>query len=58
MIRFLFVFTGSIGLILLVAFVASRLARARTEGISVRLQVFVALAFIVGAFASGLGLLV
>jgi len=54
----LFVFTGSIGLILLMAFVASRLARTRTEGISVRLQVFIALAFIVGAFACGLGLLV
>ena len=40
------------------AFVAARLAKARTEGISVRLQVFVALAFIIGAFASGLGLLV
>jgi signal transduction histidine kinase len=57
-IRFLFVFTGSIGLILLMAFVAARLARLRTEGISVRLQIFIALAFIVGAFASGLGLLV
>ncbi|MFW5741419.1 MAG: histidine kinase dimerization/phospho-acceptor domain-containing protein, partial [Myxococcota bacterium] len=58
MIRFIFVFTGAIGLILLMAFVAARLARVRTEGISVRLQIFIALAFIVGAFAFGLGLLV
>lgn len=58
MIRFISVFTGSIGLILLMAFIASRLARARTEGISIRLQVFFALALIVGAFSFGLGLLV
>jgi signal transduction histidine kinase len=57
-IRFVFVFTGAIGLILLMAFVAARLSRVRTEGISVRLQIFIALAFIVGAFAFGLGLLV
>jgi two-component system, OmpR family, sensor histidine kinase CreC len=57
-IRFIFVFTGAIGLILLMAFVAARLARVRTEGISVRLQIFIALAFIVGAFSFGLGLLV
>jgi len=57
-IRFVFVFTGAIGLILLMAFVAARLARVRTEGISVRLQIFIALAFIVGAFSFGLGLLV
>lgn len=58
MIRFVFVFTGAIGLILLMAFVAARLSRVRTEGISVRVQIFIALAFIVGAFAFGLGLLV
>jgi len=57
-IRFLFVFTGAIGLILLMAFVAAKLSRVRTEGISVRLQIFIALAFIVGAFSFGLGLLV
>jgi signal transduction histidine kinase len=57
-VRLVFVFVGAVGLILLMAFVAARLVRARTEGISVRLQVFVALAFIVGAFAFGLGLLV
>lgn len=43
---------------LLLAFVGARMIRARTQGISIRLQVFVALAFIVGAFAFGLGLLV
>ena len=58
MIRLIVVFIGAVGLILLMAFVAARLARARTEGVSVRLQIFLALAFIVGAFAFGLGLLV
>ena len=58
MIRFIFVFTGAVGLMLLLAFVGARMIRARTQGISIRLQVFVALAFIVGAFAFGLGLLV
>lgn len=58
MIRFIFSFTGAVGLILLMAWVASWLARVRAEGITVRLQIFVALAFIVGAFAFGLGLLV
>ncbi len=58
MIRFIFSFTGAVLLILLAAWVAAWLARVRTEGISVRLQIFVALGFIVGAFAFGLGLLV
>jgi len=49
---------GAIGLILFTAFVASRLVRARTAGMSIRMQVFLALAGIVGAFALGLGLLV
>jgi signal transduction histidine kinase len=49
---------GAIGLILFAAFVASRLMRARTSGMSIRLQVFLALAIVVGAFAFGLGLLV
>jgi signal transduction histidine kinase len=40
------------------AYMASRLVRSRTEGMSVRLQVFIALASIVGAFSFGLGLLV
>jgi two-component system sensor histidine kinase CreC len=46
------------GLILFVAFVAARLLRARKAGMSIRLQIFVALASIVGAFALGLGVLV
>ncbi|MBI5532542.1 MAG: GHKL domain-containing protein [Deltaproteobacteria bacterium] len=58
MIRLIVAFSGAVGLILLMAFMASRLVRSRTEGLSVRLQVFVALALIVGAFAFGLGLLV
>src|SRR5690606_35386142 len=57
-IRLLVVAAASFGLILLVAFVASRLLRARTRGLSIRMQVFLALAAIVGAFALGLGLMV
>jgi signal transduction histidine kinase len=38
--------------------VAARLIRARTRGLSIRMQIFIALALIVGAFAFGLGLLV
>ena len=49
---------GAVGLILLSAFVAARLLRARTAGFSIRMQVFLALAAIVFAFALGLGLLV
>jgi signal transduction histidine kinase len=49
---------SAIGLILLVAYVASRLMRARSRGMSIRLQIFLALASIVGAFAFGVGLLV
>lgn len=49
---------GAVGLILLVAFVAARLVRARRAGLSIRMQVFLALATIVGAFALGLGVLV
>ena len=58
MIRLLVAAASAVGLILLVAYVASRLVRARTRGTSIRLQVFLALAGIVGAFAFGLGLLV
>ena len=36
----------------------SRLLRTRTRGMSIRMQVFLALALIVGAFAFGLGLMV
>jgi signal transduction histidine kinase len=57
-IRLLLAATGAIGLILLTAFVASRLVRSRTAGISIRMQIFLALAAIVGAFALGLGVLV
>lgn len=56
--RLLVAAAGAIGLILLVAFVAARLSRWRTAGVSIRMQVFLALAGIVGAFALGLGLLV
>ncbi|MEZ4308898.1 MAG: histidine kinase dimerization/phospho-acceptor domain-containing protein [Polyangiaceae bacterium] len=55
----LFVSAGAaIGLILFVAFIAARLVRSRSQGMSIRMQVFLALAGIVGAFAFGLGLLV
>jgi two-component system sensor histidine kinase CreC len=56
--RLLVATAGAIGLILLVAFVASRLVRSRSTGMSIRMQVFLALAGIVGAFAFGVGLLV
>lgn len=46
------------GLILFVTFIATRLVRARKAGLSIRMQVFLALAAIVGAFAVGLGLMV
>lgn len=58
MIRLVVVAGASIGLILLVAFVISRLLRTRTRGMSIRMQVFLALALIVGTFAFGLGLMV
>jgi len=57
-IRLIVVAGASIGLILLVAFVISRLLRTRTRGMSIRMQVFLALALIVGTFAFGLGLMV
>ncbi len=49
---------ASIGLIIFVSFIAARLIRARTAGMSIRMQVFLALALIVGAFAFGLGIMV
>lgn len=58
MIRLVFVALGAIGLILLSAFVAARLVRTRKAGMSIRMQVFLALAGTIGAFAFGLGLLV
>jgi two-component system, OmpR family, sensor histidine kinase CreC len=57
-IRLVVVAAASVGLILFVAFIAARLVRARTRGMSIRMQVFLALAAIVGAFAAGLGILV
>lgn len=58
MTRLVVVAAASMGLILLVAFIASRLVRSRRRGLSIRMQVFIALASIVGAFAFGLGLMV
>lgn len=49
---------AALGLIVLAAFIAVRLGRSRKAGMSIRMQVFLALAAIVGAFAFGLGLLV
>lgn len=58
MTRLVVVAAASIGLILLVAFVITRLVRSRRRGMSIRLQVFLALAAVIGAFAFGLGLMV
>ena len=58
MTRLAVVSVGAIALILLVAFITQRLVRARTAGMSIRMQIFLALAGIVGAFAFGVGLLV
>ena len=58
MIRLLVVGAACVGLILFMAFVVRRWLRTRTHGMSIRMQVFFALALIVGAFSSGLGILV
>jgi two-component system, OmpR family, sensor histidine kinase CreC len=58
LVRLVIVAVAAIGLILFVAFVVSRLLRTRTRGMSIRMQVFLALGVIVGAFAFGLGLMV
>ena len=58
MTRLILVAAAAIGLILLVGFITQRVVRARTAGMSIRLQIFIALAGIVGAFALGVGLLV
>lgn len=58
MIRLIVAFCGAVGLIILTAFIVSRVLRSRTEGLSIRLQVLLALGLIVGAFAFGLGVLV
>jgi two-component system, OmpR family, sensor histidine kinase CreC len=56
--RLIVVAAAAIGLILFAAFVVSRLLESRTRGMSIRMQVFLALALIVGAFAFGLGVMV
>jgi signal transduction histidine kinase len=56
--RLVIVAAAAIGLILLAAFVVARLLAARTRGMSIRMQVFLALGLIVGAFAFGLGIMV
>jgi two-component system sensor histidine kinase CreC len=58
MLRLIIVAAAAIGAILFVAFVASRVARSRRAGLSIRMQVFLALAAVVGAFAGGLGIMV
>lgn len=58
MIRLVTVAAGAILLILFVAFVVSRLLRTPSRGMSIRMQVFLALAVIVGSFAFGLGVMV
>lgn len=58
MTSLLFIAAASVALIIFVAFIASRLLRSRTAGLSIRMQIFLALAGIVGAFAFGLGVLV
>jgi two-component system, OmpR family, sensor histidine kinase CreC len=58
MIRLLVVGAACVGLILFMAFVVRRWLRTRTHGMSIRMQVFFALALILGAFSSGLGILV
>jgi two-component system sensor histidine kinase CreC len=49
---------SAVALILFVAFIGARLLRSRNAGLSIRMQIFLALATIVGSFALGLGLLV
>ncbi len=58
MAQMIVVAAGAIGLIVFVSFIAARLVRSRTAGMSVRMQIFLALSLIVGAFAFGLGLMV
>jgi HAMP domain-containing protein len=58
LLRMIVVAAAAIGLILFVAFVVSRLLRTPARGMSIRMQVFLALGVIVGAFAFGLGVMV
>ena len=48
LLRLIVVTAAAIGLILFVAFVVSRLLRTRTRGMSIRMQVFLAVGVIVG----------
>ncbi len=54
----LIVAAAAVGLILFVSFVTARLIKSRSTGMSIRMQIFLALSLIVGAFAFGLGLMV
>jgi two-component system, OmpR family, sensor histidine kinase CreC len=56
--RLIVVAAAAIGLILFAAFVVARLLQTRTRGMSIRMQIFLALGLIVGAFAFGLGVMV
>lgn len=58
MTRLIVVTCSAVGLILFVSFIITRLLRARSRGLSIRMQVFLALATIIGTFAFGLGVLV
>ncbi|HEY5955171.1 MAG TPA: ATP-binding protein [Polyangiaceae bacterium] len=58
MMRLLLVAVSSVGLILFVAFIVSRLLATRTRGFSIRMQMFLALAIVIGTFSVGLGFLV
>jgi len=58
LIRLLVAGASGVGLIAFLTLIVARLIRSRRQGLSVRMQVFLALAGIVGAFALGLGLLV
>lgn len=58
MIRIVVVAAASIGLIAFLTFIVGRLARSRTRGLSVRMQIFLALSSIVGAFSFGVGVMV
>ncbi|APR80876.1 Phosphate regulon sensor protein PhoR (SphS) [Minicystis rosea] len=58
MSRLIVTAASAVALIFFVAFIVARLLRSRSRGFSIRMQFFLALASIVGAFALGLGLLV
>jgi len=58
MTRLLLIAVSSVGLILFAAFIVSRLLATRTRGFSIRMQMFLALALVIGTFAAGLGWLV